>query len=56
MGDLIVVGWRDADSALVDRQVFDAQGNRLGGNTGVGGQVLEPEFAGLANGQLATVW
>ena len=37
------------------RQVFDAQGNRLGDNT-VLAHVVEPEFAGLANGQLATVW
>ena len=56
IGDLIVVGWRDADSASVHRQVFDAQGNRLGGNTPGGGLAVEPEFAGLANGQLATVY
>ena len=56
IGDLIVVGWRDVDSATLHRQVFDAQGNRLGDNTTFGGQVVEPEFAGLANGQLAIVW
>jgi hypothetical protein len=56
IGNLIVVGWRNADSAFVDRQVFDAQGNRLGGNTSGGGLAVEPELAGLANGQLATVY
>jgi hypothetical protein len=55
MGDLIAVGWRNADSGSVVVQVFDAQGNRLGGNTGFGNLMVEPELAGLANGQLAHV-
>jgi len=56
MGDLIVVGWRDADSAIALVQTFDAQGNRLGINNQVSNQVIEYEIAGLANGQLAAVW
>jgi Ca2+-binding RTX toxin-like protein len=55
MGDLIVVAWRDADSDSSYAQVFDAQGNRLGGNDGLSGHVLDPDFAGLANGRLADV-
>jgi Ca2+-binding RTX toxin-like protein len=55
MGELIVVGWRDADSATVRAQVFDAQGNALGDNALLSDHVLDPEFAGLANGHLANV-
>jgi Ca2+-binding RTX toxin-like protein len=55
MGDLIVVGWRDTDSEVAYTQVFDAQGNRLGGNSAFNVFMVEPEFAGLANGQLAYV-
>ena len=56
MGDLIVVGWLDADSAIALVQTFDAQGNRLGINNQLSNQVVEYELAGLANGHLATVW
>jgi hypothetical protein len=55
MGDLIVVGWRDVDSGNAQVQVFDALGNRLGGNRSFNTQVGEAEFAGLASGQLASV-
>jgi hypothetical protein len=56
MGDLIAVGWRDADTETVFVQMFDAQGNRLGGDALFGTQAVEYELAGLANGQLASVW
>jgi hypothetical protein len=56
IGDLIVVGWVDADSDLSHAQVFDAQGNWLGDNNIFATQVVEPELAGLANGQVARVW
>jgi hypothetical protein len=55
MGDLIVVGWRNADNATVRAQVFDAQGNALGDNALLSDHALDPEFAGLANGRLANV-
>ena len=46
MGDLIVVGWLDADSAIALVQTFDAQGNRLGINNQLSNQVVEYELAG----------
>jgi Ca2+-binding RTX toxin-like protein len=56
MGDLIVVGWRDADSSSSYVQVFDAQGHAVGDNNFFRSQVIEQELAGLANFQVADVW
>jgi Ca2+-binding RTX toxin-like protein len=56
MGDLIVVGWVNANTNSSYVQVFDAQGNALGDNCFFASQVSEHELAGLANGQVADVW
>jgi hypothetical protein len=56
MGDLIVVGWHDADTSSSRVQVFDAQGHAIGDNYYFNGQVIENELSGLANGQVANVW
>jgi hypothetical protein len=56
MGDLIVVGWRDADSDTARVQVFDAEGHAVGNNSTFANDVVAHELAGLRNGQVASVW